>query len=40
MMSMVPACSFIVIGWWKVIDVGRSNSVTVPFRTPSGPGSR
>ena len=30
----------LVIGCWKVIFTGRSNSVTVPFRTPSGPGSR
>jgi hypothetical protein len=24
---MVPACSFMVMGWWKAILVGRSNSV-------------
>ncbi len=26
-----------VIGWWNVILIGRSNSMTVPLRTPSGP---
>jgi len=38
--STVPAWSLIVIGWSKVIFDARSNSVTVPFRTPNGPGSR
>jgi hypothetical protein len=25
-----------VIGWWNVILIGHSNSMTVPLRTPSG----